>query len=79
MRTPGGTRFGSAKGLKIANRFAAGDPIALEDVCTGEAVCNAAHGVPAGVICPGHSTPTFIAAPDYTCTWNGTACAKVTP
>jgi len=54
--------------------LAAGDTVEVLDVCTGEATCIAARGVPAGVTCPPRSTLIFIPEPDYTCAWNGSAC-----
>ncbi len=66
----------SAGTVIAAPPLAAGDPVDVLDVCTGEAVCIAARGVPKGVLCPPHSTPTFIPEPTYTCAWNGSACVS---
>lgn len=59
-----------------AERFAPGDPVEVLDMCSGEPVCISARGYPKGVICPPHTTTPFIAEPDYTCAWTGTACVR---
>jgi len=65
---------GSAWKVVSAARLAPGDVVEVLDMCSGEPVCISARGAPAGVICPGHTVPPFIAEPDYTCEWTGTAC-----
>lgn len=67
---------GAAWKVLTAERLAPGDPVEVLDVCSGEPVCTSARGVPKGVICPAHTVIPFIAEPDYTCEWTGSACVR---
>lgn len=69
-------QVGTAWKVVTAERFAPGDPVEVLDMCSGDPVCISAHGYPKGVICPPQTTTPFIAEPDYTCEWTGTACVR---